>query len=176
MINKTLIACFSRPGNNYVTGSIINLPVGNTETAARLIKELTGGDLFKIDSVNAYPDDYTDCTETAKKELEADERPELSAWPESIQDYDTLILGYPNWWGTMPMTVWTFLERYDFSGKTILPFCTHEGSGMGRSEANIRKLCPGADLKKGLAIRGSDVKNAGKAIAAWLHVSISEPL
>jgi len=169
MNRKTLIAYFSRSGNNYVGGSILDLPVGNTELAANLIAELSGDDLFKIDSVKAYSKDYNTCTEEAKKELRAGERPELVSYPESIQDYDTIVLGYPNWWGTMPMPVWTFLEKFDFSGKTILPFCTHEGSGMGGSESDIRKLCPGADVKKGLAIPGSSVKNAGKDIAMWLN-------
>lgn len=169
MKGKTLIAYFSRSGNNYVGGKIIDLPVGNTEIAAKLIRELTGGDLFKIESLKAYSKDYNTCTEEAKKELRAGARPELASYPENLQDYDTVALGYPNWWGTMPMPVWTFLEKYSFSGKIILPFCTHEGSGMGGSESDIRKLCPGADVKKGLAIRGGNVKNAGKEIAAWLN-------
>lgn len=169
MKGKPLIAYFSRSGNNYVGGSIIDLPVGNTEISAKSIGELTGGDLFKIDSVKAYSEDYNTCTEEAKKELRADARHELISYPENLQDYDTIVLGYPNWWGTMPMPVWTFLEKYNFSGKTILPFCTHEGSGMGDSESDIRKLCPGADVKRGLAIRGRNVNNAGKEIAAWLN-------
>lgn len=170
MKGKTLIAYFSRAGNNYVGGSIINLPIGNTETAAKMIEELIGGDLFQISPVKTYSEDYNTCTEEAKKELRADARPELASYPESIHGYDTIILGYPNWWGTMPMPVWTFLERFDFSGKTILPLCTHEGSGMGHSEADIKKLCPGATVKKGLAIRGGSVKNAGKEIAACLNI------
>ena len=84
-------------------------------------------------------------------------------------DYAVVFLGYPNWWGTMPMAVWTFLESYDFSGKTILPFCTHEGSGLGHSERDIQKLCPGAKVVKGLAIKGSQVQRAGKDIEAWLR-------
>lgn len=168
MSKTILIAYFSRAGNNYVGGSIINLPVGNTETAAKMIKELTGGSLFKINPVKDYSEDYNTCTDEAKKELRADARPELASYPESISGYDTIILGYPNWWGTMPMPVWTFLERFDFSGKTILPVCTHEGSGMGHSEADIKKLCPSATLKKGLTIRGRYVKSAGKDIEAWL--------
>jgi flavodoxin len=169
MKGKQMIAYFSRAGYNYVGGEILDLPVGNTEAAAKRIGELTGGDLFKIDSVKTYPREYAACTEVAKKELRDGARPELIAYPENFYDYDAIVLGYPNWWGTMPMPVWSFLEKFDFAGKTILPFCTHEGSGMGVSENDIRKLCPGAVVGKGLAIRGGSVKNAGKEIAAWLN-------
>ena len=86
-------------------------------------------------------------------------------------DYDLVVLGYPNWWGTMPMAIWSFLESYDFSGKTIIPFCTHEGSGLGHSEADLRRLCPGAKLLAGLAIRGGSGKSAAKDIESWLRAS-----
>jgi len=168
MSKPILIAYFSRSGNNYVNGGIINLPEGNTEIAAKKIKEITGGELFKINPVKNYSDDYNTCTEEAKRELRENVRPELAEKLDSLDGYDTIILGYPNWWGTMPMPVWTFLESNDFSGKTILPLCTHEGSGMGSSERDIKKLCPDAKLQKGLAIRGGSVKNAGKDIEAWL--------
>lgn len=168
MSSKILIAYFSRPGNNYAGGSIVSLPVGNTEIAAKNLQDLTGGNLFKIDPANQYSEDYHTCTEEAQKELRANVRPELVAYPESIDGYDAIILAYPNWWGTMPMPVWTFLERYDFSGKTILPLCTNEGSGMGNSETDIKKLCPGADVKHGLAIRGSSVGRADREIEGWI--------
>lgn len=168
-MNKAiLIAYFSRPGNNYVNGRIINLPEGNTEAAAKKIQEMTGGDLFRINQVNKYSDDYHTCTEEAQRELHANARPELAEKLNSIDGFHTIILGYPNWWSTMPMPVWTFLENYDFSGKTILPLCTHEGSRMGRSENDIKKLCPGANLQQGLAIYGGSVKSAERDIEAWL--------
>jgi flavodoxin len=169
MSNKILIAYFSRPGNNYMNGSIVNLPVGNTEIAAKKLQDLTSGSLFKIDPVNEYSEDYHTCTEEAQKELRADARPELSKYLDSIDGYDTIILGFPNWWGTMPMPVWSFLERYDFSGKTILPLCTNEGSGMGKSEADMKKLCPGANVKRGLAIQGSGVSHADREIEGWIQ-------
>lgn len=168
MGNKILIAYFSRSGNNYVNGSIVNLPIGNTEIAARRLHDLTGGSLFKIDPIKKYSEDYHTCTEEAQKDLRANIRPELSNYLDSIDGYDTILLCYPNWWGTMPMPVWTFLERYDFSGKTILPLCTNEGSGMGKSEADIKKLCPGADVKHGLAIRGSGVNHADRELESWI--------
>lgn len=172
MKKRILIIYFSRAGHNYVNGSISNLPVGNTEIAAKKIQELTGGDLFKIQEVNRYSDDYDVCTKEAQHELRINARPELVEKLDSIDGFETIILGYPNWWGTMPMPVWTFLESYDFSGKTILPLCTHEGSGMGSSELDIKKLCPDATLEKGLAVRGGSVKNAGKDIEAWLKKNV----
>jgi flavodoxin len=165
---RTLIAFFSRKGNNYRDGSIVDLPVGNTEVAATMIQALAGGDLFHIDTVQAYPSDYTKATEVAQRELIQNARPALAGRIDSLEGYDVVFLGYPNWWGTMPMAVWTFLEAHDFAGKTILPFCTHEGSGLGQSERDIRKLCPGAHVLRGLAIRGGNVRKADKAIASWL--------
>jgi len=169
MNNKILVAYFSRAGNNYVGSSIVDLPVGNTEIVARMIAQLTGGNLFKIDPVKKYSTDYTICTEEAKKELDANARPQLAEYLDSITAYDTIILGFPNYWSTMPMPVWTFLDKYDFSGKTILPLCTHEGSGMGRSESDLKKLCPGATVLNGLAIRGSAVKTAQAEVTGWLQ-------
>jgi flavodoxin len=165
---RTLIAYFSRNGNNYLDGRIVNLPVGNTEVAAKAIQSLAGGDLFHIDPVKAYPADYTEATEVAQRELSRNERPGLKGQLDSLETYDVIFLGYPNWWGTMPMAVFTFLESHDFTGKTILPFCTHEGSGLGQSERDIKKLCPGAHVLRGLAIRGGTVRKAEKAIASWL--------
>jgi flavodoxin len=165
---KNLIAYFSREGNNYVGGSIVDLSVGNTEIAAKMIHELTGGDLFRIDAVKKYPANYDETTKVAKAELRQNVRPELKAHMDNMDEYGLIFLGYPNWWDTMPMIVFTFLEGYDFSGKTIVPFCTNEGSGMGRSESDIRKLCPGATVLKGLPITGEGVKRAGNEIKAWL--------
>ncbi|QEM69403.1 flavodoxin [Geobacter sp. FeAm09] len=168
---KSLIAYYSRAGENYVGGDIVNLPVGNTEVAAHMIRKWTGGDLFRIDTVRHYPEDYYGTTEVAKQELRRDARPELSGHVGDMSDYGVLYLGYPNWWGTMPMAVYSFLEEYDFSGTIIIPFCTHEGSGMGRSESDIRNLCPAATVLKGLPIKGGSVRKAENDIAAWLRKS-----
>jgi len=165
----SMIAYFSRPGNNYVNGTIVNLPVGNTEVVATMIREITGGDLFHIEAMNAYPGDYTETTEVAKEELRTSARPKLTRQLENFASYDAIFLGYPNWWGTMPMPVFTFLEEYALSGKTIVPFCTHEGSGLGRSVADIKKTCPEATVLAGLAIRGGDVNNARGAVSGWLR-------
>ena len=165
---KSLVAYFSRAGNNYVSGTIVNLPVGNTEVIAKMIHEVTGGDLFHIEAVKPYPGDYTETTEVAKEELRAKARPKLVRHLETMDSYDRIILGYPNWWGTMPMPVFTFLEAYDLAGKTIVPFCTHEGSGLGHSVADIRKACPRSTVLEGLAIRGGDVNNARDTVSGWL--------
>jgi flavodoxin len=168
---KCLIAYYSRKGNNYVSGSTVNLPVGNTEVAAKMIQKLTSGEIFRIDTVKAYPTDYTKTTEVAQQELRQNARPELSDHVSDMSAYNPIFLGYPNWWGTMPMAVFTFLEEYDFSGKTIVPFCTNEGSGMGHSEGDIKKLCPKAKVLRGLSIRGGSVQSAEGDIAAWLKAS-----
>jgi flavodoxin len=166
---KKLIAYYSRAGNNIVGGNIVNLPVGNTEVAAKMIQQLTGSDIFRIDTVKKYPADYYKTTDVAKQELRENARPELSGHVDNMADYGVIYLGFPNWWGTTPMAVFTFIEAYDFAGKTIIPFCTHEGSGMGHSESDIKKLCPDARVLKGLPIRGGSVQGAENGIADWLR-------
>ena len=166
---KCLIVYYSREGNNYVSGKIVNLPIGNTKVVANMIQEMTGGDVFRIDTIKSYPEDYTETTNVAKKEQDDNARPELSSHVENMDFYNVIFLGYPNWYGTMPMPVFTFLEEHDFSDKTIIPFCTHEGSGLGRSENDIAKLCPKATLLKGLAIHGSRVSDAKTDVTNWLN-------
>ena len=130
--------------------------------------DLIAADRFKIEMKNPYSPVYMTCIEEAKKDLRAKARPELVSMPESIDAYDTVVLAYPNYWGTMPMAVFTFLERYDFSGKTILPLCTNEGSGMGSSERDLKRTCPGATVKNGLSITGSAAASAKEAVRRWL--------
>lgn len=168
MNKKTLIAFYSRKGQNYVSGKIMNLSVGNTAVIAKMIYEFTDSDIFEIDTIKSYPIDYTETTRVAKVELKENARPELTEVVENMKQYDIIYLGYPNWWGTFPMAVFTFLESYDFSGKTIIPFCTHEGSGMG-GESDIRDLCPNARIEKGIAIKGSTVLSADNMIKNWLN-------
>jgi flavodoxin len=165
---KCLIAYFSRKGQNYVSGRIVDLKVGNTEVVGKMIQKITGGDMFHIESVTAYPKDYTETTEVAKNELRAKARPKLIGQVENVKGYDVIFLGYPNWWGTMPMPVYTFLESYDFSGKKIVPFCTHEGSGMGHSEKDIAKACPKATVLAGIAIHGTSASSAGPEVSGWI--------
>lgn len=167
-MSKKLIAFYSRADENYVSGTLKMLDVGNTEIAAGIIKELTDADIFKIEQAKAYSKGYNDCIEEAKADQQNNARPELKGYPDSIDSYDVIYLGFPNYWSTMPMAVFTFLEHFDFSGKTIKPFCTHEGSGMGSSILDIRKLCPNAIIENGLAIYGSRVMRSRKDIESWV--------
>ena len=167
MANK-LIAFYSRADENYVNGQIRTLETGNTEIAAGMIADMTGADLFRIEQKEPYAKDYNECIAQAQEDQRSDARPELTSYPDSIDEYDVIYLGYPDYWSTMPMAVFTFLEHFDFSGKVIKPFCTHEGSGLGHSMDDIRKLCPDADVREGLAIHGASVGRAKNDIENWL--------
>ena len=168
---KTLIAFFSRADENYFGGAMRYVKVGNTEIVCNTIKELIPADSFKIEMKAPYSPVYMTCIEEAKRDLRAKARPELVSLPESIDAYDTVVLAYPNYWGTMPMAVFTFLEAFDFSGKTILPLCTNEGSGMGGSERDIKKTCPGANVKAGLSVTGSQAVNSAAGVKRWLSAN-----
>ena len=165
---KTLIAFFSRADENYFGGAMRYVKIGNTEIIVNDMKELIEADIFKIEMKNPYSPVYMTCIDEARKDLRAKARPELVSMPDSIDEYDTIVLAYPNYWGTMPMAVFTFLENFDFSGKTILPICTNEGSGMGGSERDIKKTCRGANVKSGLSVTGSDAANAAGRVKKWL--------
>ena len=162
-----LIVYYSRKGQNYWAGSIRDLPKGNTEIVAEMIQQAVGGDLFEVNTVKPYSADYTTCTQEAQAELRANARPELKEYPDSLDGYDTIFVGYPNWWGTMPMAMFTFLEHYDLSGKRIIPFCTNEGSGMGSSERDLKKICTGAAVERGLSIRGCEAAKSENKVSAW---------
>jgi flavodoxin len=161
-MSKILIAFFSLAGETYVNGRIENRQVGNTEVIARKLQDKIGGDMFHIETVVSYPHDHYEIIDKAKEELHTNDRPEIKGSVEDMDRYETIILGYPNWWGTMPMAVKTFLEGYDFGGKTIIPYCTHEGSGMGHSESDLKKLCPDSKILNGTAIHGADVQFADR--------------
>ena len=167
-MSKILVAYFSRKGNNYVSGNIVNLSEGNTSVIAHKIQKFIEADLFEIKTVKQYPSDYDETTVVAQKEQNGDERPEIVKPLPDISKYDTIIIGHPNWWGTMPMSVMTFLENYDWSGKKVLSFCTHEGSAMGSSESDLKKLCKGAEFSKGLPIKGSTANSSDSKIESWL--------
>lgn len=162
-----LIIYYSRKGENYVGGSIQNLKKGNTEIAAEFIQKAVGGDLFEVDTVKPYSADYTACTQEAKAELQANARPALKAYLDSIDRYDHIFVCGPCWWGTYPCAVFSQLERLDFSGKKVFALMTHEGSGLGSCERDLKKLCAGADIGKGLAVRGGSTAKSEKMIADW---------
>ena len=170
-MNKKLVVYFSHKGENYSKERIVNLEKGNTEVAAEMISNIIDADIFEIVADRKYPFKYDNCIEIAKKELRDNSRPRLKD-DIDIKKYNTIFVGYPNWWGTMPMPVWTFLEEKDFTNKKVLPFCTHEGSGLGKSESDIKKLTNGAEVLKGLAINGSEVNNSETQINKWLEDSL----
>lgn len=148
---KVLVAYFSRTGDNYAVG---NISKGNTHIVADMIAEMTGADTFEIKTKNPYPENYRECTEVAKKELADDARPALATKVENMKDYDVIFLGYPIWWSDMPMAVYSFMESYDFQGKTIIPFCTSAGNVLTGKESGIPKYAKGANVSQGLGIEG----------------------
>jgi len=162
-----LVAFYSRADENYFGGEYRYVEVGNTEKAARMIAKVTSADLFKIEQEVPYSKNYKACIAEAAKDKKANARPELRALP-NLDGYDEIYLGYPNYWGTMPMAVYAFLEAFDWSGKKIHPFCTHEGSGLAGTENDIRKAAKGANVTKGLAIHGSSVDSAKSIIEKWI--------
>ena len=168
---KTLIAYFSRADENYFGGAMRFVKVGNTEIVCNIMKELIPADVFKIEMQTPYSPVYMTCIEEAKQDLRAKARPALVSLPESIDAYDTIVLAYPNYWGTMPMAVFSFLEQFDFSGKTILPLCTNEDRGLGGSERDIRHSCPGAEVKAGLSITGSAAADSEGKLRRWLSAN-----
>jgi len=165
---KTLVAFFSRAGENYFAGHYKVVDVGNTELAVNQIRSLIPADQFKIEMAEPYSADYKTCVAQSVRDFKSGVRPPLKNTLSSIAQYDTVILAYPCYCGTAPMAVFSFLEQFDWTGKTILPLCTNEGSGMGRSEADLCRSCPGAAIAKGLPIIGGAVSGAGEAIKAWL--------
>lgn len=142
---------------------------GNTRIIAEEIQKNVGGDIFRIETVDTYPPVYNDVTKQAKQELESGYRPPLKSKVQNLSQYDIIYLGSPNWWNTIAPAVMTFLESNDLSGKTILPFITHEGSRLGASVNDIKKLSPNSTVLKGLPIRGGNVENAGSDIRKWLQ-------
>ena len=163
-----LSAFYSRAGENYFGGQYRTVAVGNTETVANQIAELTGGTLFKIQQKTPYAAEYESCIRQAKADQQAKARPELTALPDHLDGYEEIYLGYPNYWGDLPMAVYTFLESFTWAGKTIHPFCTHEGSGLSGTEGRIAAVCAGARVTPGLAIRGSDAAECRGRIQSWL--------
>lgn len=141
---------------------------GNTRTIAEYIKEFTNGDIFEIKPVKEYPSNYLRCVIQARYELSANKHPELQEYLEDIDEYDTIYIGYPNWWGTMPMVMHSLLELLDFKGKTVKPFVTSGSGGMGKSRKELDKLCEGANIEDELSIFASDINSAKSTIENWI--------
>ena len=167
---KILTAYFSHAGENYFDGKIKAVTEGNTAIVAKKIAAATGSELFEIARETPYPYSYAECVKEAKEEFIRNSRPALKE-KISVKGYDVVILAYPNWCGTMPMAVFTFLESGDFAGKKILPLCTNEGSRMGRSEGDVKKLCPEAEIADGLSVKGSLAAESDEKVYAWLKAN-----
>ena len=157
---SSIVIYFSRSGENYFGGELKNIEKGNTEVIAEYIQQIDNADLFKVETVIDYPADYMECIDVAKKEQQVAARPKIKETLDNIDAYDTIYIGFPNWWGTLPMAMFTQLEQLDFTGKIVKPFVTHEGSGFGSALRDINKLCNGAEIKSGLSIPGANVGSA----------------
>ena len=167
-----LTAFFSMTGETYANGGVVDLEKGYTHIAAEYIQQTVGGDIFRIEQVREYSKDHFKMIDEAKAELTNNERPELKAYLDNIDEYDTIFLCYPNWWNTLPMPVVTFLDRYDWNSKTIIPFNTSGGGGFGRSIADIKKYCEGAIVKDGMTVKGTQVEASEKKIMEWASAQI----
>lgn len=173
-MGKIAVVYYSLKGETIAPGmKIVNLEKGHTAVAAEFIQKAVGGDLIELETVKAYTNDHMKMIYEAKEELENGVRPELKSYPD-LSGYDTVFLGFPNWWNTMPMPVVGFLEHYNWDGKTIIPFVTSGGSGFGRSLEDLRKLCPGAKIAEGGAFLGHEVETSEKKISDWAEQAINQ--
>ena len=166
--SKSLVVYFSRADENYGVGTISE---GNTAILAKMIASKTGSDIFEIVPEKAYPKNYRECTNVAKDEQRKNARPAYKGDIDT-SGYDTIYIGYPIWWGDLPMVVYTFLEKHDLNEKTIFPFCTHEGSGLSGTDNNIKKLYKNVTMTKALVMTGRTAQNnrseAEKQVDEWL--------
>ena len=167
--SKSLVVYFSRADENYGVGTITE---GNTAILAKMIASKTGANIFEIVSEKAYPKNYRECTNVAKDEQRKNARPAYKGDIDT-SGYDTIYIGYPIWWGDLPMVCYTFLEKHDLSGETLVPFCTHEGSGLSGTDGNIKRLYKNITMKTALVMRGATAQNqrkdAEKQIDDWLR-------
>lgn len=141
---------------------------GNTGVVANMIAETAGADLFSIQTVEKYPDTYDATIDQGQEERNADARPELASLPENLDQYDVIFLGFPNWWGDMPMALYSFLDEVDLTGKTIVPFVTSGGSGFSNTISTIESMESGATVQDGLSISGSSATEAQDQVSEWL--------
>ena len=171
----SIVIYFSRAGSNWVKDGVGHLDVGNTELLAKYIQKKTGSDIFKIETTKQYPDDYYQATEVAKEELQNGFRPKLIKYPDNLEKYDKIYLGHPIWWSTFPTAVFTLLEKCNLDGKMIIPFCTHEGSGIANSDRDLKQICGNSKIKSYFEIRGYMCQeidtnaNLQNKINAWIE-------
>lgn len=168
--NKAIVVYFSHAGENYGVG---NVAEGNTAKVAKEIARRLNADIYEIKEVKPYPTKYDACVNLAKEEQRLNARPAIAGQLPDLSSYKVIFIGYPNWWGDCPMIVYSFLEKENIDGKILVPFCTHEGSGLGVTASNLQKHFPKAKVvQKGLAIKGSiaqrDPRMTAKAVEMWL--------
>ena len=171
-MKKILTAFFSQKGETYMNGDIVVVEKGNTQVIAERIAQKIETDLFHIEKVGGYPFTYKGMVEIAKEEWHNDLRPAVEGKVDHMEQYDTLILGYPNWCNTMPKAVCTFLESYDLKGKRIIPYCTNEGSGLGSSVEDLQKICPQCTILPGTAIHGAEAATVTEEIDRIVHLTL----
>lgn len=162
---KVLIVFFSHAGENYNVG---NIKVGNTKLVADEIQKVTGVDEFEIVANKNYDLPYNDLVNVAKEETEKGEKPSFKGEVKNIDDYDTVFIGGPIWWGTYPRVMFTFFDKYDLNGKTIIPFSTHEGSGLGSVVEDLKSLYPNATFKEAFSIYGTETRKDLSKVDKWL--------
>ena len=165
---KSIVIYFSRADENYFGGELKAVDKGNTEVIAEYIQEFTGATLFKVERKVPYSFGYKACCDEALEEKNSNARPELLKELDNIDEYERIYIGFPIYWGTMPMPMFTQLEKFNWNGKKVQYFCTHEGSGVASSKSDIARICDGATILSGIAIVGSDVKNAKQQIEDWV--------
>lgn len=165
----TLVVYFSQPDNvNDSTVNIAGETLGNTQYMAYVIQENTGANIFRIIPQVPYPTTHSELVDLASEEQDNNARPAIADTIANFEQYDTVFVGYPNWWGDMPMILYTFFDTYDFSGKTIIPFNTHGGSGFSNTVNTIRRLEPNATVDSGLSISRNTIQNAKQQIIDWV--------
>ena len=163
--SKAIVIFFSHAGENYSVG---NIEVGNTKIVADYISEITGADQFEVVAVKSYDMPYNKLIDVAKKEQQAGEKPAFKGKIDNLADYDIVFVGTPIWWGTFPQVMFTFFDKYDLNGKKVYPFSTHEGSGLGSIVRDLRRIYPKADIQKGFAIYGHQVRTGKDKVIKWL--------
>lgn len=164
---QTLVVYYSKPGETYTPDGIVNLKKGNTQEVAERIQKFAKADIFRVETVKAYPDDYKKLTDVAREELNTKARPAIKG-DVDISKYDTIYIGWPCWWGTLPMCMFTFIENHDWAGKTVIPFTTHEGSGFGSGLRDLKAAVKGAAVVEGLSIRGTAARSSDARIEKFV--------
>lgn len=171
-MSKVLVVFYSRKGENHMPGGIQVLEKGHTAYAAEFIQKALDADIFEIDTVKPYAENYRECCMQAVAEAKANARPEIKGYAADLAKYDTIFVCFPCWCGTAPMCVFTFLEHYDLSGKKIIPLCTNEGSGLAKAPLDLQNSCPHSLIAPGLSVRGHQVKDSEAMIASWAKEQI----